>query len=196
MRKIFSILLITATLTAVSQPKKAAKMAPMFTPGYYVNMKGDTVKGEIQINPDDETDFYRGFFFKAGKAAKAALIGSKKAKAYGFDGKDFAVIPFETGEIYAQYLAKGRLNFMEYRMHDVKDGEPIIAGVYFIQDTKADDAEKELRDLKQISNKFYKKDIKPYMKSQPVTWTDLDKFTFEKNAVANAIKEFNKYYED
>jgi Skp family chaperone for outer membrane proteins len=56
--------------------------------------------------------------------------------------------------------------------------------------------EKELRDLKQISTKFYKRDIKPYMKSQLVTWTDLDKFTFEKNAVANAIKEFNKYYEN
>ncbi len=195
MKKIFSILLTAASLTAVSQPKKAAKMAPILVPGYYVSLKGDTVKGEIQTNPDDETDFYRGFFFKAAKGGKPTLLGAKKAKAYGFEGKDFAVIPYETGEIYAQYLAKGRLNFMEYRMHDVKDGEPVIAGVYFIQDTQADDAEKELRELKQISNKFYKRDLKPYMKSQPVTWTDLDKFTFDKNAVSNAIKEFNKYYE-
>ncbi|MES2680608.1 MAG: hypothetical protein V4635_12010 [Bacteroidota bacterium] len=195
MKKFLSVLLMAVTLTAASQPKKVAKMAPMLVPGYYVNMKGDTLRGEIQTNPDDETDFYRGFFFKAAKGGKPVLMGAKKAKAYGFDGKDFTVIPFETGEIYAQYLAKGRLNFMEYRMHEVKDGEPIIAGVYFIQDTKADDAEKELRDLKQISNKFYKRDIKPYMKSQPVTWTDLDKFTFDRNAVTNAIKEFNKYYE-
>ncbi len=195
MKKFLSVLLMAVTLTAASQPKKVAKMAPTLVPGYYVNMKGDTLRGEIQTNPDDETDFYRGFFFKAAKGGKPVLMGAKKAKSYGFDGKDFTVIPFETGEIYAQYLAKGRLNFMEYRMHDVKDGEPIIAGVYFIQDTKADDAEKELRDLKQISNKFYKRDIKPYMKSQPVTWTDLDKFTFDKNAVTNAIKEFNKYYE-
>jgi hypothetical protein len=39
-------------------------------------------------------------------------LGAKKAKAYGFDGKDFALIPVEIGEIYVQYLAKGRLNFI------------------------------------------------------------------------------------
>jgi hypothetical protein len=196
MKKLFSMFLVLAAFTAYSQPKKVAKMAPMFTNGYYVGMKGDTVRGEIQTNPEDETDFYKGFFFKAKGAGKPALLGAKKAKSYGFDGKDFGLIPFESGEIYAQYLAKGRLNFMEYRMHDRVDGEAVITGVYFIQDIKADESEKELRDLKQISTKFYKRDIKPYMKSQLVTWTDLDKFTFEKNAVANAIKEFNKYYEN
>lgn len=195
MKNLFSILLTAATITAVAQPKKAPKMAPMMTPGYYVNAKGDTIKGDIQINPDDETDFYHGFFFKAGKAGKAVAMNSKKAKSYGFDGKDFTVIPYETGDLYAQYLAKGRLNFMEYKQHEKKEGEDVIGSVYFIQDTKADEAEKELRDLKQISQKFYKRDIKPYMKEQPVTWTDLDKFTFEKNAVANAVKEFNKFYE-
>ena len=49
--------------------------------------------------------------------------------------------------------------------------------------------------LKQISEKFYKKDIKPYMKAQIATWENLDKFTFNKEVVGNAIREFNKYYD-
>ena len=32
------------------------------------------------------------------------------------------------------------------------------------------------------------------MKSQLVTWTDLDKFTFNKDVATNAINDFNKYY--
>jgi hypothetical protein len=50
-------------------------------------------------------------FFKAKGAGKPALLGAKNAKAYGFDRKDFALIPVEIGEIYEQYFAKGRLNF-------------------------------------------------------------------------------------
>jgi len=195
MKKLFSILSIGLALSAVSQPKKAAKMAPMFSSGYYVAMKGDTVKGDIQLNPDDETDFYHGFNFRGARGGKPALIGSKKAKAYGFDGKDFAVIPYEAGDIYAQYLTKGRLNFMEYKLHEKVDAVDAIVSVYFIQDTQADDSEKELRDLKQISQKFYKRDLKPYLKAQPISWNELDKFTFDKNITTAAVKDFNKYYE-
>lgn len=193
MKKLF-LLLVLSSMVVAAQPKKDPKMAPVLTPGYYTTMKGDTVKGEIQINPLDETDFYHGFGFKPAKGAgKVTVINSKKAKAYGFDGRHFAVIPYEEGDIYAEYLTRGRLTFMEYKLHTKQDGVEIIGSVFFIQDKAADEA--ELRDLKQISQKFYKRDLKPYMKGQPMIWSDLDKFTFEKNAVSNALKEYNKYYE-
>jgi len=195
MKKLFSVILVLTSMAVAAQPKKAPKMAPILSQGYYTTMKGDTVKGEVQVNPDDETDFYHGFNFRPAKGGKVMPVSPKKAKTYGFDGREFAIIPYETGEIYAEFLAKGRLTFMEYKMHTKLDGEEIIGSVYFIQDKAADETEKELRDLKQISQKFYKRDLKPYMKSQPMIWSDMDKFTFEKNAVVNAIKEFNKYYE-
>lgn len=196
MKKLLSIMLVASGFAAYSQPKKAAKMAPMLTPGYYTTAKGDTVKGEVQTNPDDpETAFYHGFMFKPAKGGKPVAVDSKKARSYGFDGRHFAVIPYESGDIYAEYLVRGRLVFMKYRMHDKNNGEAIITNVYFVQDSKADDAEKELRELKQISTKFYKRDLKPYMKLQPMIWSDMDKFTFEENAASNALREFNKYYE-
>lgn len=195
MKKLFSAVLVLASMAVMAQPKKAPKMAPTLTPGYYTTMKGDTVRGEIQTNPEDPTEFYHSFGFKPAKGGKVMPVNAKKAKGYGFDGRDFAVIPFENGEVYAEYLATGRLTFMEYKMHTKLDGEEIIGAVYFIQDKAADETEKELRELKQISQKFYKRDLKPYMKAQPIIWNDMDKFTFEKNAVTNAIKEFNKLYE-
>lgn len=188
-------MLATATFTAFSQPRKAAKMAPVLVPGYYTTMKGDTVKGEVQSNPDDITDFYNGFNFKPSKGGKPMPVNSKKAKSYGFEGRDFAVIPFESGEIYAEYVVRGRLVLMKYRRHEKKDGEEVIGTEYFIQDTKADETDKDLRELKQISQKFYKRDLKPYLKQQPMIWSDMDKFTFEENAIANSLREFNKMYE-
>jgi hypothetical protein len=79
-------------------------------------------------------------------------------------------------------------------MNEKVEGVDAVVNVYFIQDTQADESEKELRELKQISQKFYKRDLKPYMKSQLVTWTDLDKFTFNREVARNAINDFNKYY--
>src|SRR6218665_253679 len=182
MKKILSIILAAAAFTAYSQPNKAAKMAPMLVPGYYTTAKGDTVRGEVQENPDDpEVAFYNGFMLRRAKGGKPMLVDAKKARSYGFNGRHFAVIPYNNGDIYAEYVVRGRLVFMKYRMHDRAEGENIITNVYFIQDSKADDAEKELRELKQISTKFYKRDLKPYMKQQPMIWSDMDKFTFQEN---------------
>jgi hypothetical protein len=194
MKKLFSLLFIGAALTAASQPKKAPKMAPMLAQGYYVGSKNDTTLGEVQTNPEDETDLYKGFNFKPARGGKVMPITTKKAKAYGFDGKNFILINYDGQDIYVERLATGRINFFEYRFNGKIDGLPAIESAYFIQDTRADDTEAKLKQIEKISTKFYKKDLKPYMKDQPMIWSDLDKFTFNEQTVVNAINEFNKYY--
>ena len=194
MKKILSLMLMVAGLTVAAQPKKAPKMAPVLTPGYYVSSKGDTVRGEIQTNPDDETDMYHKFGFKPAKGGKVMPVDSKKAKAYGYDDHHFVVITYEGEEMYVERLAKGRLNFFEYRFNGKIDGNAAIESSYFIQDNRAEGEDAGLRDLKKIPNRFYKKDLQPYMKDQKMIWTDLDKYNFNRQAVINAILEFNKFY--
>jgi hypothetical protein len=197
MKKLLSVLFIASSVVLLAQPKgKDPKMAANLTPGYYCNLKGDTIKGEIQTNPTNgEVDFYKGFNFKPKGPGKVTAISTKKAKSYGFEGRNFTLIPFDAGEVYIEYLAKGRLNFMEYKFAGSVAGQPGIESIYFIQDTKADEASADLKELKQISQKFYKKDIKPYYKPHPELWTDLDKFTFNKEVIANSVREFNRYYD-
>ncbi|MBA3664602.1 MAG: hypothetical protein H0W61_10385 [Bacteroidetes bacterium] len=199
MKKFLSVLMITLTCVAFGQPEKKdkePKMAPVLAKGYYLNPKGDTVKGEVQTNYDNELDIYKGFNFRVPGTTKVVAISSKKAKGYGYEGHHFVLFPYDSqSEVYLEQLVSGRLNFFEFKFNETKEGRPVISSKYYIQDTKADEKEKEMRELKAISTKFYKKDLKPYMKEQPVTWNDLDKFTFNKEAVINAIKEFNKYYE-
>jgi hypothetical protein len=194
MKKLLSAILFLTVFAAYSQPKKAPKMAPTLAPGYYVGAKNDTTRGDIVTNPADETEIYRQFSFRPAKGGKVMPVSAKKAKAYGFEDRDFVQIPYEGGDIYVERLAGGRLNFYEYRYMGKIDGYPAIESAYFIQDTRAEGDDAGLKEVKKISNKFYKKDLKPYMKDQLMIWTDMDKFTFDKNAVTNAIKEFNKFY--
>jgi hypothetical protein len=194
MKKVLPAILFLTVSAAYSQPKKAPKMAPVLAPGYYVGAKNDTTRGDIVTNPADETDIYRQFSFRPAKGGKVMPVSPKKAKAYGFEDRDFVQIPYEGTDIYVERLASGRLNFYEYRYMGKIDGYPAIESAYFVQDTRAEGEDVGLKEVKKISNKFYKKDLKPYMKDQLMIWTDMDKFTFDKNAVTNAIKEFNKFY--
>lgn len=193
MKHIFAAVLTVATLTAVCQPKKGPKMAPVTADGYYVSAKGDTVRGVVQVNPDDPTELYRQFNF--GKAGgKLMPVNGKKAKAYGYDNHHFVVFNFDGEDVFIERLATGRLNFFEYKMNGKIDGNPAVVSEYFAQDTRAEGEDLPLRDIKKISTKFYKKDLKNYMKDQPTIWNDLDKFTFTLSTVVNAVNEFNKYY--
>jgi hypothetical protein len=162
--------------------------------GYYVTAKNDTIRGQVQTNPEDETELYRQFNFKTGNSPKVMPISTKKAKAYGYGNRHYIQMNGEDGDIYIERLASGRLNLFEYRYNGKIDGSPGIVSNYYMQDTRAEGELAPLKEIKKINNKFYKRDLKPYMKDQPMIWSDLDKFTFDKRNVTNAINEFNKYY--
>ena len=198
MKKLISLIFIVTAFTMSSQPKKAAKMAPITTPGYYLSTKGDTVKGEVRTNPDDELDFHKGFSFKPAKGGKLVEIDIKKAKAYAFENKQFEKINNNGDDVYAEVLSKGRLNFYEIRFMGKIDGYEAIESSYFIQDNNAEGDDLKLREPKKLNDKFnykfFKKGLAPYMKDQKIIWDNLNEYPFNKQAVVEAINEFNKLY--
>ena len=198
MKKLISLIFIITAFTMASQPKKAAKMAPITSPGYYLSAKGDTVKGEVRTNPDDELDFHKGFSFKPAKGGKLVEIDIKKAKAYAFENKQFEKINNNGDDVYAEVLSKGRLNFYEIRFMGKIDGYEAIESSYFIQDNNAEGDDFKLREPKKLNDKFnykfFKKGLAPYMKDQKIIWNNLNEYPFNKQAVVEAINEFNKLY--
>lgn len=195
MKTFFSFLLISSSLLVMSQPKKAPKMAPVTTTGYYVIAKGDTIRGEVVTNPEDVTFFYKQFTFKPLSGGKLVLLDSKKAKAYGYDNKNFVNVNYDGADMYVEVLALGRINFYEYKFNGRNsEGYDAIESSYFIKDNMAEGKNIKLKELKKIKTKFYKKELEPYMKDQVMIWSDLDKYVFNKQLVINAINEFNKFY--
>lgn len=181
-------------LSFAAQPRRAPKMAPIYEEGYYVTAKGDTVRGDIQTNPEDETDFYKTFAFRGKGMKKPRPFNSQRVKAYGFGDRHFVAVTMNEEKLFLERLAKGRLKFYEMKVHGKIDGEAAIESVFFIRDTQAEGEDAYLRDYRKLSQKFYKKALKPYMKDQPMIWSDLDKFTFNRDQLLRSINEFNSYY--
>ncbi|PBQ33683.1 hypothetical protein CNR22_18495 [Sphingobacteriaceae bacterium] len=195
MKKIILFSFILQALTIAAQSRRPARMAQVFVNGYYVNVKGDTVKGKVQINPDDEIEFYKQFAFLAPKSKKSkSFTTSSRIKGYGFENRDFVMVDYQGEKLFVERLAMGRLRFYEMRFHGKIDGNPAIESAYFIKDTGAEGEEKYLGEIRKISTKYYKKALKPYLKDQLMIWSDLDKYTFNEQTLLNAIKEFNAYY--
>ncbi|MBL7930560.1 MAG: hypothetical protein JNL60_01575 [Bacteroidia bacterium] len=194
MRTVMLLFLGLTTLSLFSQPNRKPKMAAVFAPGYYINLKNDTVKCQIQINPEDPTEFYRQFAFIAGKTKRPKVMKVAQIRAYGFDGRDFVRINDGSQKLYAERLTMGRLRFYEYQHNGKINGYPAIESEYFIRDTFAEGEKSALGEPAKVSHKFYKKALKPYFQDQPMLWSDLDKYDFNKDKVVQTINEFNQFY--
>jgi hypothetical protein len=198
MKHVFIAILAFTSAGLLAQPggkNKEMKMTPEFAKGYYVSLKGDTVKGEVQTNPNKETDLYNTFQFKLKGATKGTEITSKKAQAYGFDDKHFTVLKMDDKDVYIRYLEKGRLNLMEWKYPKDVDGVEKAMPVYFIIDTRATEADKtNTHVLTQLNEMSFKKQLKPFFKDQPVLLDQIDKWALKIDEVRKAVSEFNAMY--
>jgi hypothetical protein len=195
MKNVFIAFLTLASVSLFAQPAKKGKemtMTPEFSKGYYLPMKGDTVKGEVQNNRDKETDFYTNIMFKAKGASKATEITTKKAKGYGYDDNHFSALKMDDKEVYIKLLEQGRLNLMEWKYED-KEGK--AKAVYFIIDTRATAEDKSGTNvLTQLNEVSHKKILKPFFKDQPILLDQVDKWYFKLEEVRKAVSEFNAMY--
>jgi hypothetical protein len=198
MKNVFIAIFALSSVCLFAQPAKKGKemrMTPEFAKGYYVNLKGDTVKGEVQTNPEKETDLYNAFQFKLKGATKGTEINSKKAKAYGFDDKHFTVLKMDDKDVYIRFLEQGRLNLMEWRYPKEVDGNERAIPVYFIIDTRATAEDKtNTHVLTQLNEMSFKKQLKPFFKDQPILLDQVDKWALKIDEVRKAVSEFNAMY--
>lgn len=194
MKNLLTILFIASTFIVSAQPRGKAKMMPLMTDGYYVNMRNDTVRGKVQMNPESETSFYKEFAFALAKVKKARVYNSMRAKSYGFDGRDFVAVNYDGEKIFLERLATGKLRFYEQKYYAIESGETVIVSAFYIKDFSPEGTAANLGDYKKLSNKFYKRVLKPYMIDQENVWEGLDKFNFNKDEVIQAISTYNEFH--
>jgi hypothetical protein len=198
MKNLFLAIFTLTTVSLFAQPAKKGKdptMTPEFAKGYYINLKGDSVKGEVQSNMDKESDFYVSFMFKLKGASKGSEITSKKAKSYGFDNSHYTTLKMDDKDVYIKFLESGRLNLMEWKYAGNGVDEGKFIAVYFIIDTRATAEDKSGTNvLTQLNEKSHKKILKPFFKDQPIILEQVDKWFFKIDEVRKAVQEFNALY--
>lgn len=107
-----------------------------FVKGYIVNEKGDTLKGEVKINPKKEQDNYNKVFFK-GEDGTQKNYKANKVKAYGFDKQNYIAMEYEGEQKFYRVLARGEISLYKMMFEVVNMNATSWDGEYYL--TRKDD---------------------------------------------------------
>ncbi len=115
MKKLFLLSLFVASVACAQQN---------FVKGYIVQLNGDTVKGEIKVNPKKELDLFAKVAFKEANGMQKTYKPGK-IKAYGFDKNIFISAKNNDEDVFFKVLSSGVLDLytVEYevlQMNEVK----------------------------------------------------------------------------
>lgn len=154
-----------------------------FVKGYMINDKGDTLKGELKINPKKEQDNFNKVFFKDPSGIQKNYKPNK-VKGYGFDNRHFVSMELDGEPKFYQRLTDGAIVLYKVAFEILGANETTYDFDYFL----FKDGDKKLTDVKQ--GKF-KKQLQEWMTGSAGFANDFqDEKKFNE---ASAIEVINKY---
>ncbi|MDO9000460.1 MAG: hypothetical protein Q7W45_11890 [Bacteroidota bacterium] len=155
-----------------------------FLKGYIVNDKGDTIRGEVKINPKKEQDNYSKVFFKEESGTQKSYKPNK-VKAYGFDNQHFTALDYDGELKFYKVLVIGEISLYKMMFEVINMNAVSYAAEYFI--TRKED--KKMTSVKE--NKF-KKQLQEMMSGAAgfANEYDGDKKINEESAI-QVIKKYN-----
>lgn len=157
-----------------------------FVKGYIVNEKGDTIKGEVKINPKKEQDNYSKVFFKE-ESGTQKNYKANKVKAYGFDNQNYVAMDYDGELKFYRVLASGSINFYKMMFEITNMNATSYDGEYFI-------SHGENKKLISVKEGKFKKQMTELMKDNTEfisAFEDEKTFNFEK--AAEVIKQYNAW---
>jgi hypothetical protein len=157
-----------------------------FVKGYVVNDKGDTLRGEVKINPKKEHEGYQRVTFKDASGAQKNYKPAK-VKGYGYDNNHFVSWGKEDEALFYKRLATGPIFFYKSAFEVVAMNKSTWEFDYFLfkeGDKKMTDARigKFGKQLKE-----WMKDAQEYAEYYKENSKDIDE--------ASAIEAITKYNE-
>jgi hypothetical protein len=174
MKKHFFILTLSVLISGA-----LAQVA--FVPGYIVQAKGDTVKGEIKINTKKDFENYSKVFFKD-PTGNQKFYKPDKIKGYGYEGKTYVASKFDGEPAFYRVIINGNLMLLDIMYEMMQMNETMYKNEYYI----AHKGDEEFTKVK--TNKF-KKQLTEFMKDKPEIASGADdNFEIEK-----AIELVNQY---
>lgn len=157
-----------------------------FVKGYMINLTGDTVKGEIKMNPKKELDNYAKVFFKDPSGIQKNYKPDK-IKGYGFDNKHFITSKYDGEPTFFKVLSRGHIMLFEMMYEMQLMNEISQKTEYYL-------AKKEDTEYEKLKENKYKKQLTELMKDNPEILANADegkKFEIEK--VVEIVNQYNDW---
>lgn len=154
-----------------------------FVKGYLINDKGDTLKGEVKINPKKEYDNHNKVFFKDNSGTQKNFKPNK-VKGYGFDNNHYVSVNIEDEPKFLKRLTNGSIILYKSAFEVVKMNEVSFDYEYFL----FREGDKKLTEVKEAK---FKKQLQEWMSGSAGFANDFkDEKKFNE---ASAIEVINKY---
>jgi len=114
-----------ATLLAVVAFNANIFAQSAFYPGYIILLTGDTLKGDVKMNPKKDLDLFSKVTFKKGNEAPK-MYKANKIKEYKVDNTVFVSRNIEGEQVFIRRISTGLVNLYEWKievmqMNDIKE---------------------------------------------------------------------------
>lgn len=154
-----------------------------FEKGYLINAKGDTLRGEVKINPKKEYDNHNKVFFKDDSGTQKNYKPNK-VKGYGYNDNHFVSVNVDDEPKFLKRLVNGPIVFYKSAFEVVKMNEVSFDYEYFL----FKDGDKKLTEVKEAK---FKKQLQEWMSGAAGFANDFkDEKKFNE---ASAVEVINKY---
>lgn len=157
-----------------------------FVKGYMINEKGDTLRGEVKLNPKKEIEQYTKLTFKEATGAQKNYKPAK-VRGYGFEQNHFVVMEDSEHEIkFAKVLATGPIGFYKLGFEGLKMNTVVLEYEYYLVSSENND--KEL-----VKETKYKRQLNEWMRDNvSFLEANADK-KFDEQKVLEIINQYNAW---
>jgi hypothetical protein len=154
-----------------------------FVKGYLINDKGDTLKGEIKLNPKKEYDNHNKVFFKDASGTQKNYKPNK-VKGYGYDNNNYVSITQDEEAKFYKRLTDGNIILYKAAFEVVNMNASSFDFEYFL----FREGDKKLTEVKESK---FKKQLQEWMSGAAAFANDYPEE--KKFNEASAIDVINKY---
>lgn len=179
MRKILSILFGCALFSF-------AGAQSAFVKAYIVNTAGDTIKGEVKVNPKKELTNFNKVTFKD-ESGVQKIYKPEKIKAYGFGDQHFVSYESDGETFFFNRVISGEISLFKLGIESMRMNKPVYEEVYYLSHASN-------HELIEVKEGRFKKQLTEWTKDYPdliEEYGDDKKFEIEK--AKEVIMHYNNW---
>ncbi|MGE0566302.1 MAG: hypothetical protein AB7O73_00010 [Bacteroidia bacterium] len=153
--------------------------------GYVVTLEGDTLKGEIKVNPKKDYDKFKRAGFKSKDGAQKNYKPNK-IKAYGVEGRNFISWKLDDEDVFLERLTDGHITLLKAAFEAIVMNETNHVYEYYL----LIEGEKKLQDIN--VKKFSKQLTKIMEGSESIAEKYEDGKELNESSAIEVINQFNR----
>jgi hypothetical protein len=126
-----SIAMVVVAVSIVFSSKSFAQAK--YYPGYVILLTGDTLKGEIKINPKKEYDNFTKAQYRKKENVDMKTYNATKIKEYCVNGVTYVSRNVDGEQVFVKRLSKGNVNLYESQTEVMQMNEIRVKSDYYME---------------------------------------------------------------